>query len=94
MNKTIGVAELPRSFRTIFDEVARRRRPYVLMRGSRPEAVLIPYDEDLRFQQFQERDILHRYDRLVERMAVHNETFSAEVVDADVRKARVKGRSN
>ena len=92
MNKIIGVTELQRSFRTIFDEVARRRTPYILTRGSRPEAVLIPYDEYLRFQQFQEKDILGRFDRLIERMAVHNKTFSDEEVQADVRKARVKGR--
>ena len=93
MNKIIGVTELQRSFRTIFDEVARRRTPYILTRGSRPEAVLIPYDEYLRFQQFQEKDILGRFDRLIERMAAHNETFSDEEVEADVRKPRVKGRS-
>jgi prevent-host-death family protein len=93
MNKIIGVTELQRSFRTIFDEVARRRTPYILTRGSRPEAVLIPYDEYLRFQQFQEKDILGRFDRLMERMAAHNKTFSDEEVEADVRKARVKGRS-
>jgi len=92
MNKIIGVTELQRSFRTIFDEVARRRTPYILTRGSRPEAVLIPYDEYLRFQQFQEKDILGRFDRIIERMAVHNKTFSDEEVQADVRKARVKGR--
>jgi len=93
MNKIIGVTELQRSFRTIFDEVARRRTPYILTRGSRPEAVLIPYDEYLRFQQFQEKDILGRFDRFIERMAAHNKTFSDEEVGADVRKARVKGRS-
>jgi prevent-host-death family protein len=93
MNKIIGVTELQRSFRAIFDEVARRRTPYVLTRGSRPEAVLIPYDEYLRFQQFQEKDILGRFDRLIERMAEHNDAFSDEEVEADVRKARAKGRS-
>jgi PHD/YefM family antitoxin component YafN of YafNO toxin-antitoxin module len=79
--------------RAIFDEVARRRTPYILTRGSRPEAVLIAYDEYLRFQQFQEKDILGRFDRLIERMAAHNEVFSDEEVEADIRKARVKGRS-
>jgi len=93
MNKIIGVTELQRSFRAVFDEVARRRTPYILTRGSRPEAVLIPYDEYLRFQQFQEKDILGRFDRLVDRMAAQDQAFSDEEVEADVRKARVKGRS-
>jgi prevent-host-death family protein len=93
MNRIIGVTELQRSFRAIFDEVVRRRTPYVLTRGRRPEAVLIPYDEYLRFQQLQEKDILGRFDRLIERMAEHNDAFSDEEVEADVRKARAKGRS-
>ena len=93
MNKIIGVTELQRSFRSIFDEVARRRTPYILTRGSRPEAALIPYDEYQRFQQFQEKDILGRFDRLVERMTAHNNAYSDEEVEADVRKGRVKGRS-
>ncbi|MCX6024880.1 MAG: type II toxin-antitoxin system Phd/YefM family antitoxin [Chloroflexi bacterium] len=69
MNKIIGVTELQRSFRAIFDDVARHRIPYVLTRGSRPEAALVPYEEYLRFQQFQEKDVLGRFDRLIERMA-------------------------
>lgn len=55
--------------------------------------MLIPHDEYVRFQQFQEKDIPGRFDRLVERMAAHNKAFSDEEVEADVRKARVKGRS-
>jgi prevent-host-death family protein len=93
MNKIIGVTELQRSFRAIFEEVARKRMPYVLTRGSRPEAALIPYEEYLRFQQFQEKDILGRFDRLIERMAVHNEAYTEEEVEADIRKARAKGRA-
>jgi prevent-host-death family protein len=93
MNKIIGVTELQRSFRAVFNEVARRRTPYVLTRGSRPEAALIPYDDYLRFQQFQEAEILDRFDRLVERMAVQNEAFSEEEVAADIHKTRGRGRS-
>jgi len=93
MSKIIGVTELQRSFRAIFDEVARRRTPYILTRGSRPEAVLIPHEQYLRFQQLQEEDILGRYARLIERMAAHSKTFSDEEVEKDVRKARVRGRS-
>jgi prevent-host-death family protein len=93
MNRIIGVTELQRSFRAIFDEVARHRIPYVLTRGSRPEAALVPYEEYLRFQQFQEKDILGRFDRLIERMAAHEGSFTDGEVEADVRKARGKGRS-
>ena len=88
MNKIIGVTELQRRFKNVLDEVVKRGVPYVLTRGSRPEAALIPYNEFLRYQEFQEREILDRFDRLVERMAVQNERFSEEEVEADVRVAR------
>jgi prevent-host-death family protein len=51
MQKIIGVTELQRQFRKILDEVTRRKTPYILTRGSRPEAVLIAYDEFLRLQE-------------------------------------------
>lgn len=51
MQKIIGVTELQRKFKTVLDEVTRRKTPYVLTRGSRPEAVLIAYDEYLRLQE-------------------------------------------
>jgi len=92
MNKIIGVTELQRSFRAVFEEVAHKRMPYILTRGSRPEAALVPYEEYLRFQQFQEKDILARFDRLTERLASRNEAYTEEEVEADIRKARTKGR--
>ena len=45
MNKIIGVTELQRNFRAIFDDVVHQQVPYVLARGSRPEAVLLPYEQ-------------------------------------------------
>jgi prevent-host-death family protein len=90
MNKIIGVTELQRRFKSIFDEVANRGILYILTRGSRPEAVLLPYTEFVRYQEFQEREILDRFDRLVERMAAQNESFSEQEVEADIRKAREK----
>jgi len=90
MNKIIGVTELQRRFKSVFDDIVRRRVPYVLTRGSRPEAALIPYDDFLRFQELQESQILERFDRLVERMTVQNRAFDDEEVETDVRTAREK----
>ena len=88
MNKIIGVTELQRRFKNVLDEVVKRGIPYILTRGSRPEAALVPYNEFQRYQEFQEREILSRFDRLVERMAAQNERFSEEEVEADVQVAR------
>lgn len=90
MQKIIGVTELQRRFRLVFDEVARKHVPYVLTRGSRPEAALIPYEEFLQFQALKEQDVLDRFDRLVARMAEQNAAISEEEVAADVAAARAE----
>lgn len=88
MNKVVGVTTLQRNFRAIFDEVARDKIPYVLTRGSRPEAVLIPYDEYLRFQQLREQEVLERFDRLLAKMAEVNAQWSEEEIACDLAEAK------
>ena len=84
MQKIIGVTELQRHFRTVFDEVVKGNIPYVLTRGSRPEAVLIPYKEFLRFQELQEQEVLSNFDRLTARMAKQQAAIDEAEVAADV----------
>jgi len=88
MQRIIGVTELQRRFRAVFDEVARKRVPYVLTRGSRPEVVMIPYDDFLRWQGLQEKEVLARFDRLVTRMAEKSAAYGEEEVAADIELAR------
>ena len=90
MQRIIGVTELQRRFRSVFDEVAKEHVPYVLTRGSRPEAALIPYEEFLRFQQMKEQEVFARFDRLVERMTRQHTAASEEEVAADVAAARAE----
>ena len=90
MQKIIGVTDLQRRFRAVFDEVAEKRIPYVLTRGSRPEAALLPYDEFLRFQEFQEKEILGQFDRLSARMDQRNAEFDDEEIARDVARARAE----
>jgi prevent-host-death family protein len=85
MNKIIGVTQLQRRFRVVFDEVVKQRIPYVLTRGSRPEAVLLPYDEYMRFVQADEAGILRRFDVVQERMNAANSRYSDDEVEADLR---------
>lgn len=88
MQKIIGVTELQRRFRPLFEEVVRKRTPIVLTRGSRPEAALIPYEDYLRFQQMQESEVLARFDQVWERLAEVNQAYSDEEIAADIRAAR------
>jgi prevent-host-death family protein len=90
MYRIIGVTELQRRFRSVFDRVAKENVPYVLTRGSRPEAALISYEEFLRFQALQEQDVLARFDQFVARMAAQNESIGEEEVAADVAAARAE----
>lgn len=88
MQKIIGVTELQRRFRAIFDEVVKKKTPVILTRGSRPEAVLISYQDYLRFQEIQESEVLARFDQVWERLADVNKGYNDEEVAADIEAAR------
>jgi prevent-host-death family protein len=93
MNKIIGVTELQRKFRSVFDDVVDRHVPYVLTRGSRPEAVLVPYQQYLRFIQGDPAEVLARFDQLRARMATTNARYSEEEVEEDLKLATKAVRS-
>ncbi len=84
MQKIVGVTELQRRFRSIFDEVTKKNIPYVLTRGSRPEAALIPYEEFLQFQALKEQEMLANFDQLTARLSEQNAVLSEEEAAADV----------
>jgi prevent-host-death family protein len=90
MQKIIGVTELQRNFREVFDEVAGEGTPYVLTRGSRPEVAMIPYEEFLRYQELREQEVLAGFDRVWARLAERNAQFTDEEAAADVAAARAE----
>ena len=88
MQRIIGVTELQRRFRPFFEDVVRKRIPLVLTRGSRPEAVLIPYEDYLRYQQLQESEVLAKFDRVWSRLAQVNDSVNEQELMADIEAAR------
>ncbi len=88
MQQIVGVTELQRKFRAFFDDVVRKRTPLILTRGSRPEAVLIPYEDFLRYQQLQEGQALAHFDQVWNRLSEVNAQYSAEEVADDIDAAR------
>jgi len=88
MQQIIGVTELQRKFRAFFDDVVRKHTPVILTRGSRPEAVLISYEDYLRYQQMQESEVLARFDKVWNRLAEVNAAISEEELAADIKAAR------
>jgi prevent-host-death family protein len=88
VQRIIGVTELQRRFRAIFDEVAHKRVPYVLTRGSHPEVVMVSYEDFLRWQELEEKQVLLRFDRLMTRMAEKSAAYGEEEVAADIDRAR------
>ncbi len=92
MQKIIGVTELQRNFRAVFDEVARDHMPYILTRGSRPEAAIIPYEEFSRFLAWKEQEVVAEFDRAMLRLAERNASYGDEEIDADVEAALAEVR--
>lgn len=88
MLKIIGVTELQRSFRLVFDEVVEQQTSVVLTRGSRPEAVLISYEEFQRYQAMQADDTAARFDRVWKRLAQLNLDVNEAELAADIDAAR------
>jgi prevent-host-death family protein len=88
LQQIIGVTELQRKFRSFFEGVVRKRIPLVLTRGSRPEAVLIPYEDYLRFQQMQESEVLARFDKVWDRLVELNASISDNELAADIQATR------
>ena len=88
MQKIIGVTELQRRFRAIFDEVVRKQTPVILTRGSRPEAVLISYQDYLRFQEIQESEVLAHFDQVWDRLSEANAAYNDEEIATDIESAR------
>ena len=88
MQKIIGVTELQRKFRPFFEDVVRTHTPLILTRGSRPEAVLIPYEDYLRFQQMQQSEVLARFDKVWNRLEEANAAYGEAEIAADIESAR------
>src|SRR5512136_3106752 len=88
MSRTISVTELRLKFSAIFNQVAKRHTPYILTRGSRPEVVMIPYEQYLKYVQADEKGIVERMDRTLARMAELNAQYSDEQVEADLIEAK------
>ena len=93
MNKIIGVTELQRQFKAVFDEVAKKHIPYVLTRGSRPEVVMIPYEQYQNFVRTDEAELLVRFEKLLKRMEQVNREYSDEEVESDLREATATVRA-
>jgi len=93
MHRIIGVTDLQRRFRSILDEVVGEHVPYVLTRGSRPEAAIIPYEEFTQFLAWKEQDVLSEFDRVMTRLAEQNAVYSDDEVAADVEAAIAEVRA-
>ena len=92
VQKIIGVTDLQRRFKSVMDEVTKAGVPYVLTRGSRAEAALLPYEEYQRLQALHERAVFFDLDGLIARMRRRNADRSEEEVQQDVARARAEVR--
>ncbi|MCL4507681.1 MAG: type II toxin-antitoxin system Phd/YefM family antitoxin [Chloroflexi bacterium] len=84
MNKIVGVTELQRNFKHVFDEVTKGKSAHILTRKSRPEAVLMPYEEYLRLAQLSESEVTARFQRILARMRSVNARYSDQEIEHDL----------
>lgn len=68
--------------------VVRKGTSLILTLDSRPEAVLIPYEDFLRFQQMQESEVSARFDKVWDRSAEINAELRENEIAADIKLAR------
>lgn len=87
MQKTIGLTDLQRRLRTVFDEVVGEGVEYVLTRSNQPEAVIIPYNEFAEFLAWREREVVLEFEQALTRLAEQNAGYSDEEIAADIRTA-------
>jgi prevent-host-death family protein len=87
MNKIIGMTELQRHFKQIFDDVTKHQSVYTLTRRSRPEAVLLPYEQYLRLVRPNNTDVTLRFKQMLSRMQSINARFSDEEIESDLTQA-------
>jgi hypothetical protein len=71
----------------VLDDVVEQKASYILTRGSRPEAVLISYDQYRQFVAGNSEDVLARIERLLARMVRHNAPHDDAEVEADLKEA-------
>jgi len=90
MQKTVAVAELGERFRAVFDEVTEHHIPYLVTRGQRPEAVLVPYADFQRLLKSSEEEVLRRFDEARARIRERTSAFNEEEIAADAAVARAE----
>jgi len=90
MQKTVAVAELGERFRAVFDEVTEDHLPYVVTRGQKPEAVLVPYAEFQRLLKNSDDAVLRRFDEVRSRIRERTASFSDQEIADDVAAARAE----
>ena len=87
MDKIVGVTELQRNFKRVFDDVTKRKSAHILTRKSRPEAVLLPYEEYLRLARLNDSEVTLRFKQMLSRMQSINARFSDEEIESDLTQA-------
>lgn len=90
MQKKVAVAELGERFRAVFDEVTEDHVEYVVTRGQKPEAILVPYEGFQRLLKHSDEEVLRRFDEVRARIRERTAGFSEEEIADDVAAARAE----
>ncbi len=67
MSKVIGVTEARAKLKSIIDEIKKEGESFILARGSKPEAVIIPYEEYLANEKRNQQRWNERFDSAIKK---------------------------
>ena len=67
MGKVIGVTEARAKLKSIIDEVKEEGESFILARGSKPEAAIIPYEKYLIDEKRRQQDWNDRFDTAIKK---------------------------
>ena len=70
MGKVIGVTEARAKLKSIIDEVKEEGESFILARGSKPEAVIIPYEKYLIDEKRSQQQWNERFDAAIKKSHV------------------------
>lgn len=89
--QTVTSTDIQRGFRSILDHLS---DPVVVMRDSRPAAVVVDYEQYLRMTRLEEQGRVRDIEKMLKNMRTHNARIPASDVKKDVDKAlaTVRGR--
>ena len=88
MQQIVGLGEFQRKLQSFFNLVVESQQPLIIVSGLNPKAVLIAYEDFVRYQQLQDNEILAKFDDVWTRLDGLNTQAASSEIESDILDAR------